>query len=61
MGEVEVLRYLARGMSKKEIATVMHRSVKTVENHCSNIMNKLDIHDRVGLTLYAIREGLAEA
>jgi DNA-binding NarL/FixJ family response regulator len=59
--EVEVLRYLARGMSKKEIATTMHRSVKTVENHCSNIMNKLDIHDRVELTLYAIREGLAEA
>ena len=59
--EVEVLRYLARGMSKKEIAGVIHRSVKTVENHCSNIMNKLDIHDRVGLTLYAIREGLAEA
>ena len=59
--EVEVLRYLARGMSKKEIAAVIHRSVKTVENHCSNIMNKLDIHDRVGLTLYAIREGLAEA
>lgn len=59
--EVEVLRYLARGMSKKEIAAVIHRSVKTVENHCSNMMNKLDIHDRVGLTLYAIREGLAEA
>lgn len=59
--EVEVLRYLARGMSKKEIAAVLHRSVKTVENHCSNIMNKLDIHDRVELTLYAIREGLAEA
>jgi DNA-binding NarL/FixJ family response regulator len=59
--EVEVLRYLARGMSKKEIAATMHRSVKTVENHCSNIMKKLDIHDRVELALYAIREGLAEA
>lgn len=59
--EVEVLRYLARGMSKKEIASTMHRSVKTVENHCSNIMKKLDIHDRVELALYAIREGLAEA
>ncbi len=59
--EVEVLRYLARGMSKKEIAGTMHRSVKTIENHCSNIMKKLDIHDRVELALYAIREGLAEA
>lgn len=59
--EVEVLRYLARGMSKKEIAATMRRSVKTIENHCSNIMKKLDIHDRVELALYAIREGLAEA
>jgi two-component system response regulator DegU len=58
--ELEVLKYIARGMSKKEIATVMSISVKTIENHCGSIMVKLGIHDRVGLTLYAIREGLAE-
>lgn len=58
--EVEVLRYIAKGMSKKEIATVMHLSVKTVENHSANIMNALDIHDRVELTRFAIREGLVE-
>jgi DNA-binding NarL/FixJ family response regulator len=58
--EVEVLRYLARGMSKKEIAQVMHLSVKTVENHTANIMQALDIHDRVELARFAIREGLVE-
>jgi DNA-binding NarL/FixJ family response regulator len=59
--EVEVLRYLARGLSKKEIAKTMHLSVKTVEHHSSSVMRKLDIHDRVELARYAIREGLAEA
>lgn len=59
--EVEVLRYLARGLSKKEIARMMLISVKTVEHHSTSVMKKLDIHDRVELALYAIREGLAEA
>lgn len=59
--EVEVLRYLARGLSKKEIATTMHVSVKTVEGHAQKVMDKLDIHDRVELARFAIREGLAEA
>ena len=59
--EHEVLRYLARGMSKKEVARTMSLSPKTVENHTSNLMAKLDIHDRVELARYAIREGLAEA
>ncbi|MFT7669560.1 MAG: DNA-binding NarL/FixJ family response regulator [Planctomycetota bacterium] len=58
--EVEVLRYLARGLSKKEIAKTMHLSVKTVEHHSASVMRKLDIHDRVELARYAIREGLAE-
>jgi DNA-binding NarL/FixJ family response regulator len=59
--ELEVLRYIARGMTKKEIASTMHISVKTVENHSGSLMNKLDVHDRVALARYAIREGLAEA
>lgn len=58
--EIEVLRYLARGLSKKQIATTMHLSVKTVDRHTANLMNKLDIHDRVELARYAIREGIAE-
>lgn len=57
--ELESLRYLARGMAKKEIAKVMHLSIKTVDRHVTALMNKLDIHDRVDLTRFAIREGLA--
>ena len=59
--ELEMLRYLARGMSKKEIAATIHRSYGTVDKHVEKLMNKLDIHDRVELTRFAIREGLAEA
>ena len=59
--ELEVLRYIARGMPKKQIAETMFLSVKTVENYCAKLMDKLDIHDRVELTRYAIREGLADA
>ena len=59
--EMEVLRYLARGMAKKEIARIMHISVNTVNRHTTSLMSKLDIHDRVELARYAIREGLAEA
>jgi DNA-binding NarL/FixJ family response regulator len=59
--ELEVLRYIARGMAKKDIARVMHLSVKTVENHTANIMRRLDIHDRVELARFAIRERLVEA
>ncbi|MDP6956562.1 MAG: response regulator transcription factor, partial [Planctomycetota bacterium] len=40
--EVEVLRYLARGMSKKQVAATMHLSPKTIDNHTCRIMNKLD-------------------
>ena len=57
--ETEVLQYIATGMSKKEIAGVMCLSVKTIDNHSTNLMGKLDIHDRVELARYAIREGLA--
>lgn len=58
--EVEVLRYIALGLSKKEIAKTMHLSVKTVENHAASIMSRLDLHDRVALTRFAIRERLIE-
>jgi DNA-binding NarL/FixJ family response regulator len=57
--EMEVLRYLARGMAKKEVARTMHISVNTVNRHTTSLMAKLDIHDRVELARYAIREGLA--
>ena len=59
--ELEILRHLAQGMSQKQIADLAHRSIQTIHKHCNNIMAKLDIHDRVELARFAIREGLAEA
>lgn len=59
--ELEVLRLLAQGLSKKRIAESLFLSVKTVDNHCTSIMSKLNIHNRVDLARYAIREGLATA
>lgn len=59
--EIEVLRYLACGSAKRQIARTMHLSVKTVEGHATRVMAKVDIHDRVQLARFAIREGLVEA
>lgn len=56
--ELEILGYLARGMAKKEVARNLSISVKTVEAHSTHIMEKLDIHDRVELARFAVREGL---
>ena len=58
--EMEVIRYLSRGLPKKEIARIMSLSVSTVNNHTANLMRKLEIHDRVELVRFAIREGLAD-
>ncbi len=58
--EMQILRYLAKGMSKKEIARTVNLSISTVERHSDRLMKKLDIHDRVELARFAIREGLAE-
>lgn len=58
--ELEVLGSIALGLSKKEIGKKLHISVNTVDNHTNHLMTKLDIHDRVALTRYAIREGLVQ-
>lgn len=58
--ELETLRYIAKGLSKKKIAPLMHISVKTVDKHVTQLMSKLEIHDRVALARYAIREGLVD-
>ncbi len=58
--ETEILRYIARGLAKKQIGNIMNISVKTVDSHVVKLMNKLDIHDRVELTRFAIRERLVE-
>lgn len=56
--ELEVLKLVANGLPAKAIAKELHISVKTVDRHKSNIMAKLEMHNQVDLTRYAIREGI---
>ncbi len=56
--EVEVLQLLAEGKSTKQTASTLGVSIKTIEAHRQNIMKKLNIDNIVGLTKYAIREGI---
>jgi len=58
--EKEVLQLVVEGYSNKEVAGKLYISPKTVENHKANIMKKLNIHDRTGLTKYALRLGLID-
>jgi DNA-binding NarL/FixJ family response regulator len=57
----EVLQLVAEGKSTKEIASALALSVKTVETHRAQIMDRLGIHDVAGLVRYAIRLGLVSA
>jgi DNA-binding NarL/FixJ family response regulator len=56
--EREVLIYIARGCSNKEIASELGIGTRTVETHRENLMRKLDIHSIGGLTRYAVSKGL---
>ena len=58
--EREVLQLIAEGLSSKEIAELLGVSLKTVDSHRSNLMEKLDIHKVSGLVRFAIRVGLVE-
>ena len=58
--EREVLQLIAEGLSSKEIAGMLGVSLKTVDSHRSNLMEKLDIHKVSGLVRFAIRTGLVE-
>lgn len=58
--EEEVLTLIARSFSNKQIGAALGISVKTVEKHRQQVMNKLHIHDVAGLTLYAANKGLVE-
>jgi DNA-binding NarL/FixJ family response regulator len=59
--ELEVLKLIAEAHTSKEIAAQLVISVKTVERHRQNILDKLGMRDRVELTRYAIRRGLIQA
>ena len=56
--EREVLALVAEGYTNRQIAADLVVSVKTVETHRANLMQKLDLHDRTELVKYAIRRGL---
>ncbi|GAA1387100.1 response regulator [Catellatospora chokoriensis] len=58
--EEEVLKLIAEGHTAKEIAQLLFISIKTVDRHRANLLQKLGLRDRLELTRYAIRAGLIE-
>ena len=58
--EEEVVKLIAEGHSSREIADVLVISVKTVDRHRANVLDKLGMHDRLELARFAIRVGLIE-
>ncbi|WP_445399158.1 response regulator [Streptomyces sp. LE64] len=58
--EEEILKLVAEGHTSKEIADLLVISVKTVERHRANLLQKLGLKDRLELTRYAIRAGLID-
>jgi len=58
--EREVLKLIATGLRNKQIAQELFISIKTVETHRTNIMQKLDVHSTASLVQYAISTGLLE-
>jgi len=59
--EREVLQLVAEGKSNKLMALEIGISIKTVEKHRQQVMDKLNIHDVAGLTRYAIAQGVVES
>lgn len=58
--EREVLQLIAEGNSTKDIARHLGLSVKTIDNHRTNMMRKLDLHNVASITRYAMQNGLIE-
>jgi DNA-binding NarL/FixJ family response regulator len=58
--ERDVLHHVAKGLTRKQMARLMGISIKTIQHHVSHLMDKLDIHDRVELARFAVREGMVE-
>ncbi|MBD0330492.1 MAG: response regulator transcription factor [Thermoleophilia bacterium] len=56
--EIEVLKLIANGKENAEIAAELHISPKTVKNHISNILMKLQIENRIQAAVYAVRSGI---
>lgn len=58
--ESEVLQLVAEGQGNKQIAVVLHISIKTVAKHRQQVMDKLNLHETAGLTRYAMVHGIIE-
>ena len=58
--EREILKLIAEGYKNKEIAEDLCISVKTVEKHRANLMEKLDLHNIQALTTFALEKGIVE-
>lgn len=58
--EHEILRLIVDGRTNKEIAQILYISEKTVKNHVTNILRKLDLSDRTQAAVYAIRTGIIQ-
>jgi len=58
--EAEILKLIAMGHTTKDIAAKLNISVKTADNHRSNLMRKLNLHNAASLTRFAIQQGLIE-
>jgi DNA-binding NarL/FixJ family response regulator len=58
--EEQITKLIAEGNSAKEIAEILRISVKTVDRHRANVLQKLGLRDRLDLTRFAIRTGLIE-
>lgn len=58
--EREVLQLIAEGYTNKQIAEILNLSIKTIQSHRANLMNKLDLHDRGELIKYAIQKKIIE-
>ena len=59
--ELQVLRFVAKGMNNREISKQLYISENTVKNHVRNILEKLQLHSRMEAVMYAVREKLIEA
>jgi DNA-binding NarL/FixJ family response regulator len=58
--EIEVARLVSEGMSSKEVASQLNLSVRTVEKHRANIMDKLGVREVASLVRYCIQTGIVK-